>query len=123
MTSPLNPSNGMILLHNQTLFEKLIGRGDDSDAKDIPSINIVYFTARWCGACKRLDLAKLVGAFPLAAWYKCDMDDNEYTAGFCGIRSIPSFMVIKDKKILGTFSNSETEKVLTWVTETLVGAK
>jgi len=109
----------MILLHNQTLFEKLIGRGEDSNAKDIPPINIVYFTARWCGACKRLDLAKLVGAFPLIAWYKCDMDDNEYTAGFCGIRSIPSFMVIKDKKIVGPFANSDTEKVLSWLTETI----
>jgi thioredoxin-like negative regulator of GroEL len=109
----------MILLHNQALFEKLIGRGDQSDANDLPPINIVYFTARWCGACKRLDLEKLVGAFPLAAWYKCDMDDNEYTAGYCGIRSIPSFMVIHDKKIKGTFSNSDTEKVLTWLTETI----
>ena len=113
----------MILLHNQTLFEKLIGRGDDSDAKDMPPINIVYFTARWCGACKRLDLGKLVGAYPLVAWYKCDIDDNEYTAGFCGIRSIPTFMIIKDKKIVGTFANSETEKVLTWVTDTLAQAK
>lgn len=122
MTSPLNPSNGMILLHNQTLFEKLIGRGDEPDAKDIPPINIVYFTAQWCGACKRLDLGKLVGAFPLAAWYKCDIDANEYTAGFCGIRSIPTFMVIKDKKILGTFANSDTEKVFAWLTET-IGSK
>jgi thioredoxin-like negative regulator of GroEL len=113
----------MILLHNQTLFEKLIGRGDNSDAIDIPPINIVYFTAKWCGACKRLDLPKLVGAHPLVAWYKCDMDDNEYTAGFCGIRSIPSFMVIKDKKILGTLANSDTEKVLAWVNETLASAK
>jgi hypothetical protein len=47
------------------------------------------------------------------------MDDNEYTAGFCGIRSIPSFMVIKDKKILGTLANSDTEKVLAWITQTL----
>lgn len=109
----------MILLHNQTLFEKLIGRGDEPDAKDIPPINIVYFTARWCGACKRLDLNKLVGAYPLVAWWKCDIDDNEYTAGFCGIRSIPTFMVIKDKKILGTLANSDTEKVLSWIDETL----
>lgn len=123
MTDLLNPTNGMILLHSQTLFEKLIGRGEDTDDKNIPPINIVYFTARWCGACKRLDLAKLVGAHPLAAWYKCDIDDNEYTAGFCGIRSIPTFMVIKNKKILGTLSNSDTEKVLTWISETLAAAK
>ena len=103
------------------MFEKLIGRGEDADSKDITPINIVYFTARWCGACKRLDLAKLVGAYPLVAWYKCDIDDNDYTPGFCGIRSIPTFMIIKEKKILGTLANSDTEKVLQWVTETLGG--
>lgn len=122
MTSPQNPSNGMILLHNQAVFEQLIGRGESIYTKDLSpcTISIVYFTAQWCKACKRLDLTKLVGAFPIVAWYKCDIDHNEYTAGFCGIRSIPSFMVIKDKKILGTFANSDTEKVLAWITQTLI---
>jgi thioredoxin-like negative regulator of GroEL len=113
----------MILLHNQTLFEKLIGRGDQADSTDLPPTNIIYFTARWCGACKRLDLTRLLGAYPLVAWYKCDIDDNDYTAGFCGIRSIPAFMVIKNKKILGTLASADTEKVLQWITETLATDK
>lgn len=109
----------MILLHSQEVFEKLIGRGDEPDAKDIPPVCIVYFTAKWCGACKRLDLTKLVGSYPLVAWFKCDIDENEYTAGFCGIRSIPTFLLIKNKKIIGQFSNSTTEEVLNWISETI----
>ena len=109
----------MILLHNQSTFETLIGRGDDPEAKDIPPVCIVYFTAKWCGACKRLDLTKLVGSYPLIAWFKCDIDENEYTAGFCGIRSIPTFLLIKDKKIVGQLSNSSTEEVLKWINEKL----
>ena len=97
----------------------MIGRGDDIDAKEVAPINIIYFTAKWCGACKRLDLTKLVGTYPLVAWWKCDIDANDYTPGFCGIRSIPTFMIIKDKKIVGSLANSDTEKVLSWIQETL----
>jgi hypothetical protein len=113
----------MILLHNQTLFEKLIGRGEEADANDVPPTNIIYFTARWCGACKRLDLNRLVGTYPLIAWYKCDIEDNDYTAGFCGIRTLPSFMIIRNKKIVGTLANSDTEKVLQWIEKTLTESK
>lgn len=113
----------MILLHNQTQFETLIGRGEEAEAKDLPSTSIIYFTAQWCGACKRLDLNRLVGAYPLIAWYKCDIEENEYTAGFCGIRKIPSFMIIREKKILGTLGSADTEKVFQWVEETLAAKK
>lgn len=108
----------MILLHSQQVFESLIGRGDEPDEK-VPPICIVYFTARWCGACKKLDIERIVGSRPLVAWFKCDIDANEYTPGYCGIRSIPTFLIIKDKKILGTYSNSNTEAVLKWIEETL----
>ena len=97
----------------------MIGRGDEADTKDIAPVSIIYFTARWCGACKKLDLGKMIGDYPLVAWYKCDIDDNDYTPGYCGIRSIPAFMIIKDKKILGTLKNSDTEMVLKWIRETL----
>ena len=109
----------MILLHDQTMFEKLIGIGEDADAKDVPPVCIVYFTARWCGACKRLDLTKLVGSYPLIAWFKCDIDDNDYTPGFCGVRSIPTFVFIKNKKVISSLSNSSTEAVLKWVGDNL----
>jgi hypothetical protein len=27
-------------------------------------------------------------------WFKVDMDENEYTGAYCGVKSIPSFQVI-----------------------------
>lgn len=115
MTSPSVLPKGMTLLQDQELFEKLIGRGPEADAKDVPAICVVYFTANWCGACKRLDLERIVSAFPSVAWYKCDIDQNEYTAGFCGIRSIPTFLVVRNKSVEGKFSNSDTNAVLKWI--------
>lgn len=99
------------------MFENLIGRGTNAENIEAPPICIVYFTANWCGACKRLDLTKLVGSYPLIAWFKCDIDMNDYTAGYCGIRSIPTFLLIKNKEVVGKLSNSSTEAVLKWISE------
>jgi len=120
MTAPWNPSpsEGMTLLHSQAVFESLIGRGENPDEK-CPELCIIYFTARWCGACKKLDLSRLVGSYPLAAWFKCDIDANDYTPGFCGVRSIPAFLLIRNKKIIGQLANSNTETVLEWIHKTL----
>lgn len=100
-------------LLDQEQFEILIGR-QFSDAP-VPRFVVVYFTANWCGACKRLDLPAIISSVPSAIWYKCDIDQNEYTAGFCGIRSIPTFLVIKDKAVLGALGESRTEKVIEWL--------
>ena len=79
----------------------------------------VYFTATWCGACKRLDLdaveaaAKAVGV-PL---WKVEQTVNDYTAGFCDVRSLPTFLFIKPKTVVGRLSNSRTEDVVAWIKE------
>jgi thioredoxin-like negative regulator of GroEL len=103
----------LTLLQNQEQFEILIGRVPSKDP--VPSFCVVYFTATWCGACKRLDLNKVVAAAPTAFWLKCDIDQNDYTAGFCGIRSIPTFLVIKDKTVVGTLGDSRTDTVVEWL--------
>ena len=71
---------------------------------------IVYFTASWCVACKRLDLNHLesIPASPPLTWYKCDIDVNKYSLGYCGLTKIPSFAFIKDGKFLGKFTSSDT---------------
>jgi thioredoxin-like negative regulator of GroEL len=108
---------GMILLQTQDQFEQLIGRQETHDK--LPPVSVVYFTARWCGACKNLDLTRLLGSFPMISWWKCDVDVNDYTLGFCGLRSIPSFVLIRNQQILGSISNNNTDKVLAWIQEKL----
>ena len=103
----------MTPLLRQETFEQLIGRVPSDEP--VPSFVVVYFTATWCGACKRLDLQKIMQTAPTAVWFKCDIDENDYTAGFCGIRSIPTFLVIKDQKVLGSMVDSRTEKVVDWL--------
>jgi thioredoxin-like negative regulator of GroEL len=47
-------------------------------------------------------------------WLKCDIDQNDHSAGFCGIRSIPSFIAIKDKKVVGSLQSNDTVAVVKW---------
>ena len=115
MTSLPPKKNLMIPLLNQEMFEQLIGRAETKDP--IPTVSVVYFTAKWCGACKRLNLDVLMANHPAVTWYKCDIDENDYTAGFCSIRQIPTFLIIKEKEILGTLSHSDTMTVSKWISE------
>jgi len=96
-------------LTDQDEFEMLIGR--TNSIHPIPFLSVIWFTAKWCGPCKKVDIVSLEENFP-ANWLKCDIDDNQYTPGFCGIRSIPTFLVIYKTKILGTISSSVTSEIL-----------
>jgi len=96
----------------QSNFEKMIGRAPLDDGDSIPRFIVVYFTATWCGPCRSVRPAELEAALPMVTWLKCDIDQNDYTAGYCGVRSIPTFLVIKDMKIMGKFSSTDTEAIL-----------
>ena len=100
---------------SQMEFEELIGLAEPSDGKLQAKITVVYFTASWCGACRRLNLPALEEAIPYVNWLKCDIDQNDYTAGYCGIRSIPSFLIIVDKKVAGTLQDNDNSRVIAWV--------
>ena len=105
-------------LPSQEFFESLLVRPSNIEStvpqKATPLV-IVYFTARWCGACKRLDIPTLMSVRPDAQWYKCDVDENQYTAGYCGVTTIPAFQAISYGKATALFSNSQTERVAQWL--------
>jgi thioredoxin 1 len=102
----------MRYLMKQEHFEKMIGRAPLEAGEVIPRYIVVYFTATWCGPCRSVRTAELEAALPMVTWLKCDIDQNDYTAGYCGVRSIPTFLVIKDSKIVGKFSATATDMIV-----------
>jgi thioredoxin 1 len=100
----------MIPLQTQEMFEELI-KPINSLGKPAAKAVIVYFTASWCGACQRLNLEALQKQNMEVVWYKCDVDVNKYTLGYCGLTKIPSFVFIKDGKFLGKFTSSDNNMV------------
>ena len=103
----------------QEEFEQLIGVQPVPEGTTVPPFTVIYFTATWCGACRRLDMPALEAAFPEVSWLKCDVDQNNYTGGYCGVRSIPSFVIVKDKKVTPVFQSSSNEAVEKWIRSNL----
>lgn len=79
-----------------------MGRGEATD-EPLPPLAVIYFTATWCKKCKTLDLPTITSTLPKATWYLNDIDENENTYAFCSLQSIPSFVVIQEKKYKGKF--------------------
>ena len=78
---------------------------------------IFYFTADWCGACKRIDwpLIEKTLESKKITWFKCDVDMNDYTLGYCGMKSIPSFVCILNGGFKSKLSSSNTEAIIEWI--------
>jgi thioredoxin-like negative regulator of GroEL len=78
---------------------------------------IVYFTAAWCKPCKKLDL-DVINAAAAAQdieIYKCDETVNDYTAGYCGIRSFPTFVLFEPQGAKSTLHSNDTQNVIEWI--------
>ena len=107
----------MKYLPSHEYFEVLIGRKipeEPQSQNEQPDLTIIWFSAEWCAPCKKIQIDSLISHFP-ADWLKCDIDKNDYTAGYCNIRSIPSFLVVYKKKIVGIKSSSNTNEISSWL--------
>ena len=98
----------MTPLPSQEFFESLISKGTHEP------LVIIRFTASWCGPCQRVNTSALVEARP-AVWYVCDVDENDYTPGYCGVKTIPCFQAIVNGVPKPLFQSSDTEKIVGWL--------
>jgi thioredoxin-like negative regulator of GroEL len=111
----------MKLLETQALFEELWNNTSENTILDGLRKSdrkwIVYFTAKWCGPCRQIDVEKVDEATVvqgLTLW-KCDIDVNDYTPGYCGVRSVPTFLCFEPKKIVSKLQSNNTEEILNWI--------
>lgn len=104
----------MIPLTTQEQFEAIWNNSDPTTAKPV----LIWFSAAWCAPCQRMDKAALEDAAARAGldFYYCDETVNQYTSGYCGIKSLPTFLAFQPpKRILSRISNSNTETVCKWI--------
>jgi thioredoxin-like negative regulator of GroEL len=104
-------------LVSQELFETFLGIAPSE--KSVPGFIIIWFSARWCGPCRKINESVLLEEVSEVKWYKCDIDENSYTPGFCNVRSIPAFFAIADKKIAGSIQSSDTLQIIEWAKQLL----
>ena len=77
---------------------------------------IVDWYATWCGPCKMFApiYSKLSDQFPDTTFVKVDIDevDAESIEGFPSISSVPTFFVIKDGKVVRSFSGTNEAQLV-----------
>ena len=80
---------------------------------------LISFSASWCGPCQKIDWDFIIEEFPSLPIYYCDIDKNKYTPGYCGVKSIPSVIMLlpgKDKSTLvGPLQTSNTAQICTFI--------
>jgi thioredoxin-like negative regulator of GroEL len=108
-----------LLRHQQ--FEALLRphrpTEDGFDAQYEPFV-CISFSAKWCGPCRRLDKESMVKHSKSVKWYHCDIDTNDVTLGFCGMKSIPSFALIRNGDFVGKLEGPrDAMHVLDWLKE------
>uniref|UniRef100_A0A1L8DU52 Thioredoxin n=1 Tax=Nyssomyia neivai TaxID=330878 RepID=A0A1L8DU52_9DIPT len=92
--------------------------GKLESAKDL--LVVVDFYAQWCGPCKMIapKLEELANQYSEKALVlKVDVDECEELAMRYNISSMPTFLFIKNKEVVESFSGASGEKLATFFTK------
>lgn len=81
------------------------------DAVGSPGINVLCFGATWCRPCKLVapEYEKLAEQFEKAKFYKIDVDELDTVSQRCRIKTVPTFLVIRDGKNVGNVVGSDIQ--------------
>ena len=83
-----------------------------------PFLSVIYFTANWCGPCKRVNLQRVTQFRKDIKWYVCDVDVNPYSLGYCGGKQIPSWLALSNGKPTGPIlTSADDAATLRWIAQ------
>ncbi|CAH1998212.1 unnamed protein product [Acanthoscelides obtectus] len=101
------------ITHKDVLESRLDFAGD--------KLVVIEFYAHWCGPCKVVapKFAEFAHEFPMLVLLKVDVDECEDIALKYNITSMPTYVFIRYKKVVTTFSGASAER-LKRLTETLI---
>ena len=85
------------------------------DVIDQDEYLLFYFTATWCGPCQKIKpmILKLKEGLQTdkIKFYMIDIDENDTLCEKCGITSVPTFILFKDKKSVNQCQGADINEV------------
>lgn len=74
---------------------------------------ILKFGADWCGPCKRVEgvFMEVNQMFPNVEFQHVNIDVDDELANEYGVQSIPTFILLKNGKIVGRLTSSDKKEV------------
>ncbi|KAJ9601224.1 hypothetical protein L9F63_000619 [Diploptera punctata] len=74
---------------------------------------MLEFHANWCGNCKKIapKLEQLLKEFKDIHFFTIDVDVSEDLVAAYNIKSMPTFVIIKNKNIVDTYVGSNSDEV------------
>jgi len=73
------------------------------------ALNVLYFTASWCGPCKMIapHVQQLAERNPNVNFYKIDVDEFEELTASAGINCMPTFLLFKNNAQVGILEGAD----------------
>ena len=84
---------------------------------DNPKLVLFYFTANWCGPCQKISpmveglsntLSDKIDFFKI----QIDDDENEEICEKCEIKSVPTFILFKERSSLGIINGGKLDELI-----------
>ena len=99
--------------------------GDDCfRVLDDSKMVIFYFTASWCGPCQRIspkveELSNKISERVNTYKISIDNDENSEICEKCQIKSVPTFILFKERNSLGIINGGKLEELINLIKNNL----
>jgi len=92
---------------------------------DDTKLIVFYFTAAWCGPCQKIspkveELSNKLNEKINFYKIQIDNDDNEEVCEKCKIKSVPTFILFKERSSLGIVNGADLEKLILLIKNNII---
>ena len=90
--------------HGPSVMPAPVGTSTNMQSSFGPGVTLIDFTAKWCGPCKQMEPVMATLAKEYAGRVKVvavDVDDEQLIAQQYNVRSMPTFVLVRDGKEVG----------------------
>ncbi|CAN0919123.1 Thioredoxin H-type [Linum grandiflorum] len=90
-------------------------------ANESKKLVVIDFTATWCGPCRFITpyLAELAKKMPTVTFLKVDVDELKKVAQDWAVEAMPTFMFLKEGKIVGKVVGANKDELLSTINKNL----